>query len=123
MGPVPRPLQPWDPGLCLPTHWPSLVLFSAQPARSGREWWLGASVDLAIEMISCCHCLSLIFTDDVWCVFVVGVLVIDAASFSKSNGASSHVAVHIDDLHLCLAKWLGEDWALELSATLIQACM
>lgn len=83
------------------------MLFSAQPARSGREWWLGASVDLAIEMISCCHCLRPIFTDDVWWGFVVGVLVIDAASFSKSNGASTRVALHIDDLHLCLAKWLG----------------
>lgn len=70
-------------------------------------------------MISCCHCLSLIFTDDVWWVFVVEVLVIDAASFSKSNGASSHVAIPIDDLHLCLAEWLGESWAVELSAASI----
>lgn len=38
-----------------------------------KEWWLGANLDLATEMISCCHCLSLIFTGDVWWIFVMVV--------------------------------------------------
>lgn len=62
-------------------------------------------------MISCRHCLNLIFAGDVLWIFVVVVVtvtVIDAASFSKSDGASGHVAVHVGIPQLCSAKSLGE---------------
>lgn len=51
------------------------------------------------------------------------VTVIDTASFPTSNGTYSHVAVYVGIPHLCSAKWLREDWAVELSATHVQACM
>lgn len=75
-------------------------------------------------MISCRHCLSLIFSDDVlWIFVVVVVIVTDAASFPQNNGASDHVAVRVGIPQLYSAKWLGEVWAGELSAGHIQACM
>lgn len=64
-------------------------------------------------MISCRHCLNLIFAGDVLWIFVVVVVtvtvtVIDAASFSKSDGASGHVAVRVGIPQLRSAKSLGE---------------
>lgn len=44
----------------------------------------------------------------IFVVVVVTVTVIDAASFSKSDGASGHVAVHVGIPQLCSAKSLGE---------------
>lgn len=52
-------------------------------------------------MVSRSHCLSLIFTDAILWIFVVVVMVIDAASFSKSNQASGHMAVHVGILQWC----------------------
>ncbi|KAF7472394.1 Hypothetical predicted protein [Marmota monax] len=44
----------------------------------------------------CSHCLSLIFTDAILWIFVV--VVINAASFSKSDQAPGHMAVHVEIL-------------------------
>lgn len=65
-----------------------------QPAGHDREWWRDASLHLATDVISCCHCQSLISTDDVLWIFAVAVVMVtDAAHGPPNNGGSSHVTV------------------------------
>ena len=91
---IPRPpaTSPW-PVPSNPLAISHAPFQDTQPASSGKEWWLDADLDLATEMISCCRCLSLVFTDDVLWIFVVVVVVADAAGGPQNNGASGHMAV------------------------------
>lgn len=83
----PVPSSPLATSRCAP--------FQDSARREWKECWLDADLDLAAEMTLCCHCLSLIFSDDVLWIFVVVVMVINAANFPKSNGASGHVVVRV----------------------------
>lgn len=67
----------------------------AQPASGSRELWPDTGLDLTTEMMACCCGLNLIFANEVLWIFVVMVMVIDAASLPRSDGASDHVAVRV----------------------------
>lgn len=75
---------------------------------------------LAAEMVLCCRCPSLTFTEDVWWVFVVVVVTfMDAARFLAGDGASRHVAVQAS--LVCAQPSVREGRAVELSATRVLA--
>jgi len=77
----------------------------AQPASGSEEPWPDTDLDLMAEMIACRRGVSLIFADDVlWIFVVVVVMVIDAASPPKSDGASGPVAVRVGLSPLCSAR-------------------
>lgn len=75
-----------------------------QPAGGSEEWRPATYLDLIAEMIACHRGVSLIFADDVLWIFVVVVMVIDAASLPESDGASGHVAVRVGLPPLCSAE-------------------
>lgn len=86
---MPRPCSP-SPCLCLRTHPLSPSVLLCLLSRMCSPQWQQETVSGGDLDLACHHCL--VTTSAVVCVFVVAVMVIDAASSSRSDQAPEHMA-------------------------------